>query len=91
MEVLVIGICTAFNFIVILFKISRNRILDALLDVITFIAISALFTGTISGMSVGMVASATVSIYLWFRPPKFPKLGKEINLKEFAEEFKARL
>ena len=36
-----------------------------------FIVISYMFAGTISGMSVGMVASAIVSIWLWFDPPKF--------------------
>ena len=71
MEAAVIGIATAFNFIVILFKFRRHRYEDACFDLAVFIAISYMFAGTISGMSVGMVASAIVSIWLWFDPPKF--------------------
>ena len=71
MEAAVIGIATAFNFIVILFKFKRRRYEDACFDLTVFIAISYMFAGTISGMSVGMVASAIVSIWLWFDPPKF--------------------
>lgn len=71
MEAAVIGIATAFNFIVILFKFKRHRYEDACFDLAIFIVISYMFAGTISGMSVGMVASAIVSIWLWFDPPKF--------------------
>lgn len=71
MEAAVIGIATAFNFIVILFKFKRHRYEDAFFDLAVFIVISYMFAGTISGMSVGMVASAIVSIWLWFNPPKF--------------------
>lgn len=71
MEAAVIGIATAFNFIVILFKFKRHRYEDACFDLVIFTVISYMFAGTISGMSVGMVASAIVSIWLWFDPPKF--------------------
>ena len=71
MEAAVIGIATAFNFIVILFKFKRHRYEDACFDLGIFTVISYMFAGTISGMSVGMVASAIVSIWLWFDPPKF--------------------
>lgn len=71
MEALVIGIATAFNFIVIMCKYKRGRWEDATFDTLIFVAISYMFAGTISGMSVGMVASAVVSIWLWFDPPEF--------------------
>lgn len=71
MEAAVIGIATAFNFIVILFKFKKHRYEDACFDLVIFTVISYMFAGTISGMSVGMVASAIVSIWLWFDPPKF--------------------
>lgn len=71
MEALVIGIATAFNFIVIMFKFKRGRWEDAIFDTLIFIVISYMFAGTISGMSVGMVASAVVSIWMWFDPPNF--------------------
>lgn len=71
MEALVIGIATAFNFLVILTKFKRNRYEDACFDLGIFAIITWMFAGTISGMSVGMVASAIVSIWLWFNPPRF--------------------
>lgn len=71
MEAAVIGIATAFNFIVIIFKFKRLRYEDACFDLGIFAIITWMFAGTISGMSVGMVASAIVSIWLWFDPPKF--------------------
>lgn len=71
MEAAVIGIATAFNFIVIIFKFKRLRYEDACFDITIFAIITWMFAGTISGMSVGMVASAIVSIWLWFDPPKF--------------------
>ena len=71
MEAAVIGIATAFNFIVIIFKFKRLRYEDACFDLAIFAIITWMFAGTISGMSVGMVASAIVSIWLWFDPPKF--------------------
>lgn len=71
MEVLVIGVATAFNFIIIIWKLQHNRIEDGILDISIFIAIGYLFAGTIAGMSVGMVASAITSIYLLIKPPEF--------------------
>lgn len=68
MEVLVIGIATAFNFVIIMWKFSNNRPEDAVLDFGIFAAISYMFSGTISGMSVGMVASAIISVWLLFNP-----------------------
>lgn len=76
MEAAVIGIATAFNFIVIMIKFKRMRIADGILDIGIFATITWMFAGTIAGMSVGMVASAICSIYLWFSPPMFIK---EIN------------
>jgi len=40
-------------------------------DIALFLIIAFLFAGTLGGMSIGMVASAIISIYLWFNPPKF--------------------
>lgn len=91
MEVLVIGLATAFNFIVILVKFKSNRILDGILDITIFTIISSLFTGTISGMSVGMVASAVVSIWLWFNQPKFLVNTDSTHLNDFIKEFKSKL
>lgn len=78
MEAALIGIATAFNFIVIMIKFKRMRIADGVLDIGIFATITWMFAGTIAGMSVGMVASAICSIYLWFYPPEFLKELNEV-------------
>jgi len=69
------GVATAFNFIIILHKLRNGRIVDSLIDLGTAITIGAMFVGTLTGMAIGMMASAIISIYLWFFPIKF-----QINL-----------
>ena len=69
MEVLVLGIATAFNFIIILWKFKAERTGDAVLDGAIMGIIAFLFSGTVTGMAIGMVASAIVSLYLLISPP----------------------
>lgn len=69
--ILIAGIATAFNFIIIIWKFTHNRTLDGSLDLGGFVAIASLFSGTMSGMAAGMVASAILSLYLLVAPPKF--------------------
>ena len=69
--ILIAGIATAFNFIIIIWKFNNGRTIDGTLDLGGFIAISTLFSGTMSGMAAGMVASAILSLYLLISPPKF--------------------
>lgn len=71
MEYLIMGIAAAFNFIVIYAKIQTERYADAFLDAFTLTALSYIFAGTLGGMQVATVASALVSIWLFFFPPKF--------------------
>jgi hypothetical protein len=69
MEVIVIGIVTAFNFIVIKKKLERKRFADAGLDLLALVLLSMMFGGTVSGMVVAMIASLLISIYLLTNPP----------------------
>jgi hypothetical protein len=69
MEYLVIGIVTAINLIIIIMKIKKSRYQDATLDVSLFLFVLFIFSGTYSGMVVGVVASMVVSIYLYSHPP----------------------
>lgn len=71
MFVLLAGLATAFNFIIIFWKFEHGRTLDGIFDLLTFIAISVMFAGTMEGMSIGMIASAFISAYLLIKPPKF--------------------
>jgi Ca2+/Na+ antiporter len=58
------GLATAFNFMVIHYKFKQGYTQNALFDLFTFLAITILFAGTMSGMVIGMIASAILSVYL---------------------------
>ena len=81
MEFLLLGLATAFNFGVLVRKLRLHRYFDAIVDASTMAIICVLFSGTFSALAVGMVASMTFSIYLYFFPVHFPRLlperGKE--------------
>lgn len=65
---MVMGICTALNFVVIISKYRRERYMDATLDFALLGVICFLFSSGINALCIGMVASAIISGYLWFRP-----------------------
>lgn len=71
MELLLIGIATGFNFMIIVWKFKRQRWLDAIIDTTIMACICMLFSGTFSALTVGMIGSALCSIYLLISPPKF--------------------
>lgn len=71
MELILIGVITALNFIVVKMKIERKRYEDAFFDVTLMAIMAFLFSGSYAGMVVAMVASISVSVYLLFSPPKF--------------------
>ena len=65
---LVMGICTALNFVVIISKYRRERYMDATLDLGLLGVICFLFSSGINALCIGMIASAFISMYLWFKP-----------------------
>ena len=67
------GIATAFNFLIIIHKIRKRFILNALIDIIAFVLIVYLTSSTLTGMIIGMIASMLISIYLIFNPVEEPK------------------
>lgn len=71
MEVLMIGIVTAINLIVLKWKFEQERWGDLALDLVSLIVLSKLFGNTMSGMVIAMIASAIISTYLYFNPPKW--------------------
>lgn len=62
------GICTALNFVVIISKYRRERYMDATLDFALLGVICFLFSSGINALCIGMIASAVISGYLWFKP-----------------------
>lgn len=73
MEYLIMGVATFFNFIILLWKFQNGRFADLSFDIATLVVISWLFSGTLGGMIVAMIASAMISLYLIAFPPKFMK------------------
>jgi len=71
MEVLMIGIVTAINLIVLKWKFEQERWGDLTLDVTSLYLLSVMFGNTMSGMVIAMIASAIISTYLYFNPPKW--------------------
>jgi hypothetical protein len=72
MEFVIIAIAVFFNFAVIKYKIEKKRYADVTLDVTVLTILSFLFAGSFGGLVVATIASALMSIYLYFWPPKLP-------------------
>lgn len=64
----IMGICTALNFVIIISKYRRERYTDATLDLGLLGVICFLFSSGINALCIGMIASAFISTYLWFKP-----------------------
>lgn len=75
--ILIIGVATFFNFAVILHKVNKKQYMNAAIDFAVFISISLLFSGSISALSVGMIASFLFSVYLIFKKPKIEAFNIE--------------
>jgi hypothetical protein len=89
MELIVIGIVTALNLIIIVKKFKQNRYEDAILDIALFSVVVVMFAGTYSGMVVGMIASLVVSLYLYSNPPTyFSSAIKSNKVKDIVHRIK---
>jgi hypothetical protein len=71
MEFMIIGFAVFFNIAVIKWKLDRERYADGITDIVLLVLVSILFSGSYGALVVGTVASALVSIYLFFSPPRF--------------------
>ena len=71
LTVLLIGIATFFNFVAIKWKIEHKRWGDAAIDIAVATTAAYIFGGTMTGMSIAMVASALMSLYLLRYPPRW--------------------
>ena len=71
MTAIIIGLAASFNFLIILKKIRMERYEDAGLDFLALILLSWMFGGTLGGMMIATIASATISISLLTQPTQF--------------------
>jgi len=74
MELIIIGLVTAANFLILKIKAEQNRWADLGFDILTLSILSFLFSGTLGGLTIAMVSSFTVSVYLYFYPPNLKKI-----------------
>ena len=84
MELLVIGIVTALNFLFIKKKFELKRYEDAIFDIALFVVILFLFAVSFGGMVVGMIASLLISVAFFFSPPKLLSSFKSTKTKSTA-------
>lgn len=83
-ELIIIAIATAFNFIILKWKFEHHRYGDLVFDIIVLMALSSLFGGTLGGMVIAMVSGAIVSGFLLIRPPKFHNPFKGLFKRNIA-------
>ena len=83
LHLIIIGIITAANFLILKIKAEQNRWADLLFDIFVLSVLSFLFSGTLGGLTIAMVSSFTVSVYLYFYPPDIKKMFGSFDIKEF--------
>ena len=66
MTVMLMGLVTALNFIIIMIRFKANRTEDAILDLILLAVVLFVTSGSLAGMQIGMVGSFVISAYLFF-------------------------
>ncbi len=74
MELIIIGILTAANFLILKIKAEKNRWADLAFDITVLAILSFLFSGTLGGLTIAMISSFLVSSYLYFYPPNLKKI-----------------
>ena len=67
----ILGLVTAFNFCILVWKMKKLRILDFCIDCTCMVAVCMLFSTGVMALTMGMVASMTISLYLLISPLKF--------------------
>lgn len=79
MELIIIGLVTAANFLILKVKAEQNRWADLIFDISVLSILSLMFSGTLGGLTIAMVGSFTVSIFLYFYPPNIKKIFSFYN------------
>ena len=69
--IILIGVVTFFNLIILKIKFEKERWADLAMDIGSIIILNVLFGGTLTGMTIAMIASFLISLYLLIWPPKF--------------------
>jgi len=81
-SLILVGLVTFINFIIIKIKIEKNRWYDAVIDIGFMIILGSMFFGSTGGAIIAMVASMAMSIYLWFDKPSVDKIDGATTAKQ---------
>jgi hypothetical protein len=73
----ILGLVLAFNILVIYAKLTHNRLADGLLDAGLLTLVTYVFSNSTDALIIGTIASAVISIFLYFSPPKIFQEEKE--------------
>lgn len=73
MSLFIIAIAVVLNVVFIKWKYDCKRYLNATVDLLLMIGVMYLFKGSFDALVVGTIASAIISIYLFFSPPRMPE------------------
>lgn len=73
---LALGIIAGLNAIIIVYKFMAQSIWSGLIDLGVMITMTSMSGATLGGMIIMLPASLMVSIFLFFKPPKFKLLKK---------------
>lgn len=87
LALIVLGIVVSANFVIILRKWRLARYFDSIVDGSILAIISLLFCGSFSGFVVGNIASACVSLWLYFNPIRFAEFIPSFNEDDDGYEF----
>ena len=71
MEFILVGMATAFNMLVIKWKLEKERYEDGILDGLILFTLAFVFQGSFGGLVVATISSAIISLYFIAFPPKF--------------------
>ena len=77
MEILVLGLILAFNLLVIYWKYTHERPVNATIDAAALVALAVVFGGSTMALSIATVASAAISVFLFIFPPGWDKKKEE--------------
>ena len=75
--IMIMGFALAFNMIVIKVKFENDRTMDAWFDMGSLIILGWLFSGSVGGLAMGTIASAIISVYLFFDPPRLDMFDED--------------
>ncbi len=83
MNTTVMGIATALNIIVVVWKIRNDRVIDGIIDGTLLALTIYVLMDTLGGLQMGTIGSAMVSIYLLFDPIRID-ISEEIKTVKYA-------